>query len=271
MKMHDKALIKIMRLRSSLANMRSAALIESNKNALSALIDEVDKLPAIAADLFADEPVRFSVGGPRSFPFAQLKPGEHFDVEPERVNSLRACASTFGRRHGMTLTVREKPNGGARCVRVDGVDDTPQALAELIEQKRRLVAPQPVYRPVQTPAARAGIDPLDLPERIPERSAFYVPHEDTSIEDPQTADDVRAAMAIPEDQRTEWQQIVVEDYQHLIEFEHVKPATSEILQCVLAVGRGGQVTPRQEWIALRFMNDMGWDEQREPDADDDAA
>lgn len=272
MKMHDKAVIKIMRLRAALGAMRSATNVEKSKTALSALIDEVDKLPSIAADLFADEPVRHAVAGPRSFPFAQLQPGDHFDVGHDRVNSLRACASSFGRRHGMTLTVRELPNGGARCVRVDGVTGTPEPLVAVIEAKRKPAAPQPVHRPIQ-PAYTPSDEALDRPAPIPERTAFHVPHEDASIDDPQTADDVRACMAIPEDQRTDWQQFVVDEYQHLIEFEHARPPSSLILECVLAVGKandgGPQASPRQEWIAHRFMNQMGWDAP--PDDGDGAA
>jgi hypothetical protein len=250
MKMHDKAVIKIMRLRESLVKMRSATWVEANKIALSALIDEVDKLPSIASDLFADEPVTMRVQGPRSFPFADLKPGEHFDVEFDRVNSLRACASGFARRHGMTLTVREKPNGGARCVRVDGFEGVPLALAELQKKAapRGHVAPSGA-RPV---AAASGVV-LDRPAPPAKGTAPYVEAPaDTSIEDPQTADEVRAAMAVPEDDRTEWQQVIVEEFQHLIDFEHVKPGFDEVNQAVLT--DRNQRTPRQAWLVAKHMD-----------------
>lgn len=263
MKMHDKAVLKIVKLRQQLSALRSATVVESNRITLSALIDEVDKLPSIAADLFADEPVRFRVQGPRSFPFADLQPGGHFDVEHDRVNSLRACASTFARRHGITLTVREKPNGGARCVRIDGVSGQPAALADLqpkVQQTRQVdPAPAPAPRPAAV-APSSVVHPFDQPERIPERTAFHAPR-DRAIEDPQTADDVRQAMEVPEDERTEWQQFVVDEYQHLIEFEAVRPNIIEVIPAYTAKLQGDDLSPRQKWLADKYgyMLEAGWD------------
>lgn len=251
MKVHDTALLKIIRLRTSLSKLRSSTQYESVKIALTALIAEVDKLPSIASDLFEGQPVRFAVEGPRSFPFADLQPGGHFDVDHDRVASLRACASGFGRRHGMTLTVREKPNGGARCIRIDGIEGTPDGLREVLAERQMTAPPKGESRPVVTSAARAGVDPLDLPQRLDERTAFHAP-QDRAIEDPETADDVRAAMAIPEDKRTDWQQFVVDEYQHLIEFEHVKP-TYEVVHAALLVD-GVRRTPRQAWLVANHLD-----------------
>lgn len=221
----------------------------------------MDKLPSIASDLFADEPVRFRVQGPRSFPFASLQPGDHFDVEFDRVNSLRACASSFARRHGITLTVREKPNGGARCVRVDCVVGTPDALAEL-QQKSETVRQSSTSVDVVPPIVRqhSDVHVLDLPQRIPDKTAFHV-HEDRSIDDPKTADEVREAMAIPHGQRTDWQQFVVDEYQHLIEFEHTRPKVIDVIPAYTAKLEGKELSPRQAWLADKYgyMLDPSWD------------
>lgn len=261
-KTHSKTISLILKLRESLDRLSKNVRMESTRTALRALIGEVDKLPRIASELFDSNEPDITISRPGAYPFASLQPGDFFDVEFDKVNSLRVCASSYARRHGILLTVRAKNNGGARCVRVDGLTDAPDCLVELaikagmpVVKKSAAAKPQVVaVAPAPaSPVAPRKPNPFDEPwDRQPaQNTAFGVAQGVTAIEDPQTADEVRAAMAIPQEKRTEWQQVIVDDFQHLIEFENIRPASFEAKDAhdVPPAKR----TPRQKWIAQFYV------------------
>jgi hypothetical protein len=156
MKALDSVLSDVMRLRTRVAQRQSNAVSERTRVALQAIIDEIDKLPSFATDVFMRGDTTNSVTDAVRFPFSGLLPGEHFDVAPERVASLRACASGWSARHGVRLTVRGKPNGGARCIRLDGYVGVPAGLVSLKDQEDLTVG---------SSGAESSIAKLDLVAR----------------------------------------------------------------------------------------------------------
>lgn len=233
MSLHRKVTYRIVILRSALTALKATARNRSHVDALDGLIRGVDALIHQADEMLEPASAVQVAASRGAFDFGAMEQGGHFDVSPERVNSLRVAASNWGRRHGVTLTVRALPDGGARCVRVDGL--TPVELARVLPPK-----PGGDERPVH-PVTQLRKDNPPRPPVVRDE-----------LDDPQTAADVRAAMAIPEEKRTDWQQVIVEDFQHLVDFEHVAPSFEVVHQALLvdAVNR----TPRQAWLVANHLH-----------------
>lgn len=130
MKIHTNVTNKIVRFRSSMVDLKRLARDVANVAVLDAIIEQTDSMLKIADDFLAGP-----AAAPRkqdAFSMCSMQPGDWFDVEADRVKVLRVCASQYGKRHGMRFTVRLKSDGGARCVRVDGLHEHPQCLADLL-------------------------------------------------------------------------------------------------------------------------------------------
>lgn len=235
MSLHRKATYRIVNLRSALTTLRATARQPSHLDALNELIRRADDLIAYADEALAPPTKVQAMASRGAYDFAAMSPGDTFDVEPERVSSLRVAASTWGARHGVKLSVRSLPDGGARCIRVDGL--APRDIDALMPQA---LQPKPVHPVTQL---RADNPPVRVRDEL---------------DDPETADDVRKFMDVPADRRTDWQQFVVDEYQHLIEFEHTRPPSSLILECVMAAQKDPEASPRVKWIAGQVMH-LGWD------------
>lgn len=257
MSIQKRALNRIQAFRGSMLALSDEAITDKQRDVMRQVVERIDQLQRLVD---ASACLRESGMPSRStFGFAALVfRADGFDVVEARVKSLRVAASAWGSRHGVRLSVT-KTETGARCTRMDGpvregAGDGVGSVARADDADE--VARGLVYRPEPKSV-------IDEPRSAPpgERTAFHVPDDDTSLEDPQTADEVRAAMAIPEEKRTEWQQIIVDDYQHLIEFEHVQPNILDVIPCVTAKLQaeleGGDVTPRQAWIAANFAHLLG--------------
>lgn len=120
MSLHRKATIRIVTLRSALIEMRHLPHSDKHRAALDALVADAEAILRKADELLmAPEPVA-EPARRNIFPFEALEVGGFFEEPAYKVDSLRACASSYGRRHGKRFKVQmQKDKLSAKCFRVE--------------------------------------------------------------------------------------------------------------------------------------------------------